>query len=245
VIVTNGKSGYRYAALAEAFYGMSLANNSEGRANLAEIRKQEARSAGRILGLRHQYFLDQRDLGFEGDAAAAESGNWDRHHVRDFLSGILERERYDAVFTMLPTGETHGHHRAATVLALDAVSRLDGQRPLVFGVEARSENEATPPFAGLPGEPATRTVLATPAAVFDRQAAFGYRGALNYHVVGNWLIAEHKSQGLFQNDYGRHRYEQFWLFAVSGESALRQLSEFQTMFYPSDGQTTARKGASK
>jgi len=33
------------------------------------------------------------------------------------------------------------------------------------------------------------------------------------------VIAEHKSQGLFQTDYGRHELEEFWLFAVSGSDA--------------------------
>lgn len=47
VVITNGESGYRYATLAETFYGVSLAPTGEGRANLVEIRKKEARNAGR------------------------------------------------------------------------------------------------------------------------------------------------------------------------------------------------------
>jgi hypothetical protein len=31
----------------------------------------------------------------------------------------------------------------------------------------------------------------------------------------SWVIAEHKSQGLFQNDYRKHELEQFWLCAIS------------------------------
>ncbi|MEI9973697.1 MAG: PIG-L family deacetylase [Ignavibacteriota bacterium] len=65
IVITNGESGYRYAALAETFYGVSLAGSGEGRARLAEIRKQEARNAGKILGIRHYFFLDQQDLGFD------------------------------------------------------------------------------------------------------------------------------------------------------------------------------------
>lgn len=56
VVITNGESGYRYAALAETFYGVSLAATGEGRANLSEIRKKEARNAGRILGIREFFF---------------------------------------------------------------------------------------------------------------------------------------------------------------------------------------------
>jgi N-acetylglucosamine malate deacetylase 2 len=230
VVVTNGESGYRYASLAETYYGVSFAPNSEGRARLAETRKKEARNAGKVLGIRHHYFLDQKDLGFETDAASASSSNWDRASLRTFLSGLLIRERYDAIFTLLPTAQTHGHHRAATLLALEAVARYPGVRPLIFGVDPRGEQEPPLAFVGLPGEPLTRTVLETPALVFDRDAAFGYRNSLNYRIVVNWLIAEHKSQGLFQNDYGKHRFEQFWLFEVSGKDALSGVSELRTLF---------------
>src|SRR5271166_927101 len=150
VVITNGESGYRYATLAEAFYGVPLAAGSEGRARLAEIRKREARNAGKILGIRHYYFLDQRDLGFGADRAVAGSGNWDRPYLQAFLSGLLSREKYDAVFTLLPTPETHGHHRAATAIALKAVSNLSSGRPLIFGAEPRGTDEPALAFSGLP-----------------------------------------------------------------------------------------------
>jgi N-acetylglucosamine malate deacetylase 2 len=62
-------------------------------------------------------------------------------------------------------------------------------------------------------------VSAQPVLTFDRNSSFGYRNALNYQIVVNWFIAEHKSQGLFQTDSGRHQWEQFWLFAASGRDA--------------------------
>jgi N-acetylglucosamine malate deacetylase 2 len=34
VVITNGEGGYRYGALAEAIYGVSLTKESDGRANL-------------------------------------------------------------------------------------------------------------------------------------------------------------------------------------------------------------------
>lgn len=245
IVITNGESGYRYATLAETFYGVSLSGASEGRANLSAIRKQEARNAGKILGIREHYFLDQQDLGFDANAASAESGNWDRAYARTFLADTLSREKYDAVFTLLPTAQTHGHHRAATLLALDAVSNLAGQRPLIFGAEPRGNDEVSLAFSGSPDEPLTRTLRATPALVFDREAAFGYHDLLNYQIVVNWLIAEHKSQGLFQKDSGQHRFEQFWLFAVSGETAFQHLGQLQAMLDPSNHQTLAQKGMNK
>jgi LmbE family N-acetylglucosaminyl deacetylase len=244
-IVTNGESGYRYAALAEDFYGVSLAPTAEGRANLAEIRKKEAINAGKILGIRRHYFLDQKDLGFETDPSAATTGNWDYAYLRSFLSDLLNRERYDAVFTLLPTAETHGHHRAATMLALEAVAHLSGDRPLIFGAEPRGNDEAVREFSNLPGEGLTRTVAATPILVLDRNASFGYRDSLNYQMVANWLIAEHKTQGLFQTDYNQHRFEQFWLFAVSGEETAHTLSDLEASFQVTRPQTVAQKGAGK
>ncbi len=243
VVITNGESGYRYAALAEAYYGVSLAPNAEGRAKLAEIRKQEAMRAGKILGIRRHYFLDQRDLGFDRDPASAGSGNWDRSYLRGFFSDLLARERYDAVFALLPTAETHGHHRAATLLALEAVSGLSEARPLILGAEPRGTDEPARQFSGLPAEPLTRTPTAAPSLVFDRNLSFGYRRLLNYQIPVNWLIAEHKSQGLFQTDFSQHRFEEFWLFEVSGDEATANLSSLQASF--SGQRTFARKGNSK
>jgi hypothetical protein len=152
----------------------------------------------------------------------------------------LKREQYDAVFTLLPTAGTHGHHRAATLLALEAVDHLSGARPIVFGVDAGEKGEPPLTFTGLSSEPLTRTVSAEPALVIDRDVCFGYRDALSYRIVVDWLIAEHKSQGLFQSDYNKHRFERFWLFAASGGDALQRLAGFEAQF-----QTSSRKGTSK
>src|SRR5512138_3711908 len=56
VVVTDGAGGYRYATLAEAVYGVAIAGEPD---NLPAIRRREAVNAGRILGVRKQYFLDQ------------------------------------------------------------------------------------------------------------------------------------------------------------------------------------------
>jgi LmbE family N-acetylglucosaminyl deacetylase len=212
VIVTDGESGYRYATLAEIFYHAGLMQAGDDRSRLAAIRKQEALRAGKILGIRQHYFLDQKDLGFDTDASSAATGNWDRQRVRAMLDDLLARERYDAVFTLLPTSETHAHHRAATLLALEAVGGMpEHVRPLILGVEARSKAEGPATFRG-----------ADPLLVFDRAGSFGFHNALNYQIVVNWVIAEHKSQGLFQTEYGKYDSEQFWLFEASGAEAVRR-----------------------
>jgi LmbE family N-acetylglucosaminyl deacetylase len=212
VIVTDGESGNRYASLAEIFYSENLTRAGEDRTRLAEIRKQEAIRAGKVLGIRKHYFLDQKDLGFDTDAASAGTGNWEKAKVRAMLDDLLARERYDAVFTLLPTPETHGHHRAATMLAIEAVAAIpESSRPLILGVDARPKSDAPAKFQG-----------ADPLLVFDRASSFGFRSALNYQIVVNWVIAEHKSQGLFQTESGKTDAEFFWLFEASGPDAVQR-----------------------
>jgi hypothetical protein len=60
----------------------------------------------------------------------------------------------------------------------------------------------------------------TPGASFhfDRDAHFGYRDSLTYQIVVDWVIAEHKSQGLFQNRCRQDRFENFWIFRVGNDT---------------------------
>jgi LmbE family N-acetylglucosaminyl deacetylase len=228
VVITNGEAGYRYSHLAEAFYGSALTDEAQARAHLPEIRKEETRRAGRILGIRNHYFLDQRDLGFQTDASQADAHNWDRKKLHAFLAHLISRERYDVVFTLLPTAQTHGHHREAAILTLEAVASLPAdRRPLVFGAEANARHAGTTKFSGLSGLPLTRTIDEEPLLTFDRTTSFGYRHALDYQIVVNWVIAEHKSQGLFQMDWSKHDLEEFWLFELSGQDSRLRLRDLQ------------------
>ena len=47
---------------------------------------------------------------------------------------------------------------------------------------------------------------------FDRTHKFGFNQALDYQIVANWVIAEHKSQGLYQTRMGAITHEYFWIF---------------------------------
>jgi len=228
VVITDGEAGYRYSTLAEVFYGEALTDEVDGRARLPSIRKEEARRAGRILGIRHQYFLDQKDLGFDRDAAKADSTNWDRSRIRAFLADLVTREGYDVIFTLLPTPQTHEHHRAAALLALEAVAGIPAyRRPLIFGAEAHGKERAARRFSGLESSPLGGTTSPVPALQFDRTVSFGYQRSLDYQIVVNWVIAEHKSQGLLQMDSDKDDIEDFWLFAISGEDARRRLEELR------------------
>ncbi len=219
VVITDGESGYRYSLLAEKIYGVQLTSEEVGRAHLPAIRKQETLRAGRILGIRHHYFLNQKDEAFTLDPESALHGSWDTKLISAFLDHLLTRQRYDFVFTLLPSEDTHGHHQAATLLALEAVARLQtSERPAILGAEA-VEHDQTVRFSGRPGYPLAETIANAPAFIFDRRTSFGYHDALSYAIVVNWMIAEYKSQGLFQTDIGKHDQEWFWLFQVSGVRA--------------------------
>jgi LmbE family N-acetylglucosaminyl deacetylase len=167
VIITNGEAGYHYSALAEQVYGVQLTDQASARTRLPEIRRQEALAAGRILGIRHHYFLGQRDDGVTGDVDDTLQRLWDSARVVRSLEELMRRERYDFVFTTLPTAQTHAHHRAAAVLTLQAVSRLlEETRPVVLAADPDDEDPTA--FTGLPGYPITRPLTAKPVFTFDR-----------------------------------------------------------------------------
>lgn len=218
IVITNGEGGYRYATLAETVYGKALAPERDGRANLAAIRREESLRAGKILGIEHHRFLDQRDLGFATDPAAADASYWDRERVVKEIRGALVEGDYDLVVVLLPTADTHTHHREAAALTMEAAAALpEGQRPLILGTAPAARAAEPARFEGH-----------GPALEVDRAAAFGYRDSLNYHIVVNWVIAEYKSQGLFQKDSGKHDLERFWALGRAGAQAARTLADLQT-----------------
>jgi hypothetical protein len=76
VVITDGEAGYRYSSLAVPYYGIDLPNEAVGRARLPGIRKEEARRAGRILGIQHQWFLNEKDDRFMLDAGESLDRSW-------------------------------------------------------------------------------------------------------------------------------------------------------------------------
>lgn len=213
VVITNGEGGFRYSQLAERYYGATLHSESAGRSRLPAIRKEETRRAGQILGIRRHWFLDERDHRFTLDSDETLGQVWNCKRIADFLDKTLRAEDYDCVFVVLPRAETHGHHQAASLLALEAVQRLDpARRPAVLGAEPGRQDAPLEPYTGHHNNPLARTESPVPAYSFDRRRPITQDGAMHYEIVVNWVIAEHKSQGMFQNDNGRHDCERFWLF---------------------------------
>ena len=219
VVITNGEACYRYSQLAEQFYNASLTNEHVGRSRLPAIRRRETLAAGRVPGIRDHQFLKQKDSRFTLDASEPLQLR-DIHSIVRALTARMQHERYDFVFTLLPTAGTHGHHKVATLLALEAVARLpEDLRPAVLGGDPAAA-DAVLKYEIFPGHPETAPYTEAPVFRFDVTARFGFRQSLNYQIVVNWMIAEHKSQGLFQTDCNKHDEERFWLFAQSGPQAL-------------------------
>jgi N-acetylglucosamine malate deacetylase 2 len=230
IVVTNGEGGHQYSGLAEAYYGVPLQPGTDGRKTLAKIRRKELIRAGRILGIRHNYFLDQRDTGPTLDPAEA-FGGWDTARVKQELLALLNLEKYDLVLLLLPTSDTHGHHKTVAALALEVLSSLDpGERPAALGVQTVTAEAGSPEsFSELDGYPVTRTVSPEPVWSFDRKTLLASHRAGDYSIVVNWVIAEHKSQGLFQMEYGRRTHETFWLFEASGRSGAARWKQFSQL----------------
>ena len=124
VVITDGEAGYRYSSLAVPYYGIDLTNEAVGRARLPGIRKEEARRAGRILGIQHQWFLNEKDDRFTLDAGESLHRSWHEERILRVLQQRLSKGHYDFVFVLLPSEQTHGEHKAASILALEAVERL-------------------------------------------------------------------------------------------------------------------------
>lgn len=219
LVLTNGEGGYRYSRLAETYYGLPLTREEVGRSRLPEIRKNETLRAGRILGIKRHWFLDQKDARFTLDGNEAFTGIWDVKAIRAKIADLCTSERYDFILGLLPTAETHGHHQAATLLALQAVSTLPAvSRPVVFGSEPSGE-VLPPQFSGRSDLPAIK-VAQTRVHRISRLDTFGPGESLNYNIVVNWVIAEHKSQGLFQTESGKHSHENFWVFDTETPDAI-------------------------
>jgi LmbE family N-acetylglucosaminyl deacetylase len=231
LIITDGEAGYRYSSLAVPYYGVNLTNEDVGRARLPGIRKGEARRAGKILGIRHQWFLNEKDDQFTLDASESLHRSWHEDRILNVLQLRLSRGHYDFVFLLLPSEQTHGEHKAASILTLEAVERLPANhRPIVLGAQAGGSDPA--PYTTMPEFPITATDSPKPQFQFDRNTRFGYKKSLSYQIVVDWVIAEHKSQGLFQTRCQQDRFESFWLFTANRASAAGETESWFAAITP-------------
>jgi N-acetylglucosamine malate deacetylase 2 len=180
---------------------------------------EESHRAAKVLGIRRQWFLGERNEPFTQSPDAPLHGSWHTKRILQAISRRLEEGHYDFVFVLLPTPETHGEHKAATILALQAVQSLRvPSRPIVLGAAADSSTQFQ--YDSMPGEFLLQTLSREPEFHFDRNIHFGYQQSLSYQIVVDWVIAEHKSQGLFQTKCLQDRFENFWIFGTDVPGAV-------------------------
>jgi LmbE family N-acetylglucosaminyl deacetylase len=226
-VITNGEAGYRYSTLAERYYGCTLTNQADARKKLPAIRKKELLEAAAVLGVAHVYFGNQPDSHYSLDEHGPLDTSWRVPAVRRKLHELLIRNHYDYVFCLLPEPGTHGGHKAATLLTLDAVAALPAnQRPVILGVALRDKTDTVRKFSGLSGYEITRTVSQLPSFTVDRTVSFSYRNKINYKIIADWELAAHKSQGATQMTMNDGDLEEFWYFTINGparEASTAQL----------------------
>jgi LmbE family N-acetylglucosaminyl deacetylase len=221
-VITNGEGGYKYSLLAEAYYHIKLTDEATGRKHLPSIRKKELMAAGDIIGISNYFFFDQLDHHYTLDVDTVLKETWDTTLIKKHLKSILSKGNYDFIFCLLPTPGTHGHHKGAAILALETLNEIQGNKPVILGVTTNNETDTVPVFKGLEKFPLTSISSGTYFNTVDRTVSFGYKNSLNYKIVVNWEIVEHKSQGSIQSTRYLSDLENFWYFDCNGQDGKKK-----------------------
>ncbi|MEL6712450.1 MAG: hypothetical protein AAFP86_01670, partial [Planctomycetota bacterium] len=153
----------------------------------------------------------------------------DLSRVRRCLDGLQRANRYDLIVTLSPTDRTHGHHQAATLLAVEAAARVeDGNVPVVLCCEvhaADDEGIGAPP-AVLEDALLARLADDVGPFVVDRTRPFGHADKMNLKSICAVAVAQHLSQGTMLNYIGRGDLEEYWVFRVSPDDAAERCADF-------------------
>jgi N-acetylglucosamine malate deacetylase 2 len=226
-VITNGEAGYKYSTLASKIYGLDLTEEETGRKELPNIRKRELMAGGRWIGLRNYYFFDQQDTHYTLEADSVLNVVWDVPWVKKKLAKIISKGKYDLVFAMIPTEDTHGHHKAAGMIVLETVSELSTlgvETPVVLGM-AGSRWDTSKPYKQYRDVALTAIQPSAPVFQVDLLKKFGYNNKLDYRIVVNWLIAEHKSQGTMQTYMNMGNKETFIYFKMNGDDRIESVKK--------------------
>lgn len=226
-LMTNGEGGYTYSTLGNYIYNKELDKEEVGRQYLPGIRKQELMAGGDIVGIRNYFFFDQPDFYYTEDVHETLE-KWNTDWVHERLVQILKDGDYDFLFLMLPFEEFHGHHKASAVLGLQAMKQLPvDERPIALQAFIRRGDNPGVGFTQMEGFPDTK-VKEGVLFEFDRSQTFGVNDRLNYNIISNWVIAEHKSQGTMQllMQTGAKVVEQYWYNELNGDDKLLKTTEY-------------------
>jgi hypothetical protein len=112
-------------------------------------------------------------------------------------------------------------------MALAAVAAMPAnRRPVFLATNSYKKGETPPNYTGRDDFPLARARPVDPPLEFDLTMPFGYQDKLDYRIVANWVIAEHKSQGVMQTYMNGFDTERFFLFAIDDDAAVAKTKAF-------------------
>lgn len=230
-VMTDGGGGFADSQLGALYYGLNLTDSLVARTHLPMLRKQEILDAGKIMGVRNIYFMEQPDDWYTLDPQPYISGkNWEIPYVERRLDKLLADRDYDFVITMLPHAGQHGHHKTSVILALRAVQRFKGtHKPIIIAGSPMSATSKPLDYTQLDGFPETKINPQTPTFTLNRAFRFKENDKVSYKIVADWVISTYKSQGAIQEN-GIHKtdFEVYRFYDINdpkGISRVKQLFE--------------------
>jgi len=228
-VMTDGGGGFADSQLGAVYYGLNLTDSVTARNHLPLLRKQEIINAGRIMGVRNMFYMEQPDDWYSTDPTPYITGkNWDIPYVERRMDRILADGDYDFVITMLPHAGQHGHHKTAVLMGLRAVKRFKGiKKPIIIAGNPTTLQSKSMEFSMLDGFPETKIKKDAPQFVLNRAFKFKENDKVSYKIVADWVISEYKSQGAIQES-GIHKtdleiYRYFDLNDNSGIAKVQKL----------------------
>ncbi|CAF1329440.1 unnamed protein product [Rotaria sordida] len=227
ICVTNGEGGYAHAEASEPLYNnLKLSTESIGRKHLPRIRQQELFGSGRILGIRKYFFYDQIDLKSTRDINQIFTEQWNKEWVIEQFQRTITTGNgvngYDLMIVILPNVNSHGHHTASGLLALQAIQRLQRIKstnitiPTIIGgseyVLTQPPNYSADPLAEV------LTNITPFEFHFNLKWKVSNSRFVDYQTILLWMAAEHKTQGGLINEIlSEHDRinEQYFYFAIN------------------------------
>lgn len=227
-VMTDGGGGFADSQLGAIYFGLNLTDSIVARTHLPMIRKQEIINAGKIMGVRNIYFMEQPDDFYSTDINPYISGkNWNIPYVESRMDKLLAEREYDFVITMLPHAGQHGHHKTSVIMALRAVQRYKGNnKPIVIAGNPGREGMKPTEFTMLEGYPETKIKVGAPKFTLNRAFRFAENDKLSYKIVADWVISEYKSQGAIQEN-GIHRtdFETYHYYDINDGNGIAKVQK--------------------
>lgn len=225
IVVTDGAGGYKHSQQAEKIHELKLTDPDIAKKHMPRIRKQEMLKAAEIVGIKNVNFLKIRDDGYTKDYRLLLSEE-NQEIILSSLNSTLKRGSYDFIFTLLPTANTHGHHKSVAYMVLMAANKFSGT------------NSTNPVVLGVPEFIATDDVecikeLEKPdshGAIDRRCGSFSInksekllkssKGVLTLNDVVDSVIGCHVSQGTLPKYKHSTTHEDFYVYRENPQYAL-------------------------